>query len=112
MTEITREEFEQLRTRHEQLDERHAQTRERVAANEAVQDQQGGAIQRLYDEIAALAREQREGLHTIQQQIADANSARARTVTAAITGGGAVGGAVAVGFYQLIHAIYPQLFGG
>lgn len=112
MPEITRAEFEQLRTQHQQLDERHAQTRERVAASEAVQDQQSGTIQRLHEEIADLAREQREGLNAIQQQISDANSTRARTVTAAITGGGAVGGAVAVGLYQLIHAIYPHLFGG
>ena len=85
---------------------------ERVAALEAVQYQQGGTIQRLHEEIADLAREQRTGLHAIQRQIADASSTRARTVTGAITGGGAVGGAVAVGLYQIIHLLYPHLFGG
>ncbi|MCL1496272.1 hypothetical protein CO583_01945 [Parasaccharibacter sp. TMW2.1882] len=112
MPEITREEFEQLRTRHEQLDERHAQTRERVAASEAVQDQQGGTIQRLHEEIADLAREQRAGIAALSDQIRATNSSRSRTLYAAISGGGAVGGAVACGLYQLVHTLYPHFFGG
>lgn len=105
MPDVTREEFEQLR-------EGHTQIRERVAAGEAVQDQHGGAIQRLSDQISALSREQREGIANLGKQIAAGNSTRSRTVTAAITGGGAVGGSFAVGLYQLLHTLYPHLFGG
>lgn len=101
---VTREEFEQLR-------ESHTQTRERVAANEAVQDQHEGAIQNLSDQVANLAREQRKGIATLSQQITESNSARGRLVSAAITGGSALGGGCAVGLYQLIHTLYPHFFG-
>ncbi|GBQ08468.1 hypothetical protein AA15669_1795 [Saccharibacter floricola DSM 15669] len=105
MPDVTREEFEQLR-------ESHTQTRERVAANEAVQEQHGGAIQRLSDQVSALSRETRQGFATVTQQITEENSLRARTVSAAIASGSAVGSASAVGLYQLLHTLYPHLFGG
>lgn len=85
---------------------------ERVAALEAVQARHGEDITKLSDKIDDLAQEQRAGIAALSSQIRDVNSARARTVTAAITGGGAVGGAVSVGLYQLLHALYPHLFGG
>ena len=85
---------------------------ERVAALEAVQARHGEDITKLSDKIDDLAREQRAGIAALSSQIREANSIRARTVTAAITGGGAVGGAVACGLYQIIHALYPHFFGG
>ena len=85
---------------------------ERVAALEAVQARHDEDITKLSDKIDDLAREHRAGLAGLSRQIADASSTRARTVTGAITGGGAVGGAVAVGLYQIIHLLYPHLFGG
>lgn len=85
---------------------------ERVAALEAVQDRHDDDITRLSDKIDNLAREQRAGIASLSDQIQEANSTRSRTVTAAITGGGAVGGAVACGLYQIIHALYPHFFGG
>ncbi|WP_282803135.1 hypothetical protein [Bombella apis] len=81
---------------------------ERVAALEAVQARHDEDITKLSDKIDNLAGEQRAGIAALSSQIRDVNSARARTVTAAITGGGAV----AVGLYQLLHALYPHLFGG
>lgn len=85
---------------------------ERVAALEAVQARHGEDITKLSDKIDNLAGEQRTGIAALSSQIREANSTRARTVTAAITGGGAVGGAVSVGLYQIIHMLYPYLFGG
>lgn len=85
---------------------------ERVAALEAVQARHNDDITKLSDKIDSLTREQRTGLATLSRQIQDVNSSRTRTVTAAITGGGAVGGSVAVGLYQIIHFLYPHLFGG
>lgn len=85
---------------------------ERVAALEAVQARHNDDITKLSDKIDSLAREQRTGIAALSDQIREVNSSRARTVTAAITGGGAVGGSVAVGLYQLIRFLYPHLFGG
>ena len=112
MTEVTREEFELLRNSHEQLTEQHNQTREKVAAGQAVQDRHDGDITKLSDKIDGLTAEVRACITNLTSELRAAKSSRARTVTAAITGGGAVGGSVAVGLYQLIHFLYPHLFGG
>ncbi|CDG32705.1 hypothetical protein CO583_04485 [Parasaccharibacter sp. TMW2.1882] len=85
---------------------------ERIAALEAVQARHDEDLTKLSNKIDNLALELHAGIASLSEQIRESNSLRSRTVTAAITGGGAVGGAVAVGLYQLIHTLYPHFFGG
>lgn len=112
MPEITRAEFDLLRQSHEQLSEQHTQTRERVAAGEAVQDRHDGDISKLSNKIDRLSAEVKDGLIKLTGEVRSANSSRSRIVTAAISGGAAIGGGCAVGMYQLIHTLYPHFFGG
>ncbi|MUH03198.1 hypothetical protein GM609_06785 [Bombella sp. ESL0387] len=85
---------------------------ERVAALEAVQERHDEDLTKLSNKIDNLAVEFRAGIAALSNQIRDTNSARSRIVTAAISGGAAIGGGVAVGLYQIIHTLYPHFFGG
>lgn len=105
MKDISREEFEQVR-------ETLIQTRERMAAGEAIQSRHDDAIQILSQQIAELSEETRRGIADIKGQIIEANTGKAKILYGAISAGGTIGGGIAVGLYQLIHAIYPHLFGG
>lgn len=96
---------------------------ERVAALEAVQERHDEDITKLSNKIdsladklmdctATLSREQHAGIAAIQKDIAQINSGRSRALYVAITGGGAVGGSIAYGLYELVHTLYPHFFGG
>ncbi|MCL1515237.1 hypothetical protein [Parasaccharibacter sp. TMW2.1890] len=85
---------------------------ERVAALEAVQERHDEDLTKLSNKIDNLAVEFRAGIAALSNQIRDTNSSRSRIVTAAISGGAAIGGGVAVGLYQIIHTLYPHFFGG
>lgn len=112
MTEITREEFELLRNDHAQLTEQHNQTRERVAAGEAMQARHDDDLAKLSNKIDGLAEKMTGCISALSNQLRETNSLRSRIVTAAISGGAAIGGGVAVGLYQIIHTLYPHFFGG
>lgn len=85
---------------------------ERVAALEAVQERHDEDITKLSNKIDNLASELRGGFTALSNEIRAANSSRSRIVTAAISGGAAIGGGIAVGLYQIIHSLYPHFFGG
>ncbi|MBA5725494.1 hypothetical protein [Bombella favorum] len=85
---------------------------ERVAALEAVQARHDDDIAKLSTKIDNLASEFRTGFTALSNQIRESSSSRSKIVTAAISGGAAIGGGVAVGLYQIIHSLYPHFFGG